>query len=336
MSNIKLLDCTFRDGGHLLNWKFKQKTVEQVMSIINNSGIDYFEIGYRFNKEMHKDKDFGDLAFSTDKYLTNLKEKTNIKNITIMMDVGKTKKDDFVKKSESPIDTVRVATYSQNIDLAIEHIEDLYEKGYEVFLNLMALTHISDKDFFEILKKIDLVKSKIQAFYFADSFGSMYPNSIIDIVKKIKNNTDIKIGFHGHNNLQMAFANAITAIDCGVEYIDSSLYGQGRGAGNLPTEIICAYLNTQNSKKIDMKKIIEVIDKIFLRCSDKVTWGYNIDTFLTGINDIHPTYIKTLNNLNISTVDNYSFLKKMSENKKVFSMYNEEALKELLKKVNYN
>lgn len=334
MNDIKLLDCTFRDGGHLLNWKFKKETVIKVIAGIKDSGIDYYELGYRFNQKMHQNKDFGDLAFSVEEYLKDIKEATNIGNITVMMDAGKTLKEDFIKKPNSVIDTVRVATYDKNIDLAIEHVDDLYEKGYEVILNLMALTHISEHEFIDILKKVDKVKSKISAFYFADSFGSMYPNSIVSIVKSIKNYTDVDIGFHGHNNLQMAFANALTAIDQGVKYIDSSLYGQGRGAGNLPTEIICAYLDANTSKHFDMNKIISIIESTFLGCSTKVTWGYNLDTFLTGINDVHPTYINTLRNMRVSTTESFQLLKEMSENRDIFSKYNEEALNELLKTKN--
>lgn len=331
MNEVKILDCTFRDGGHLLDWKFKQDTVKKVISTIQGSGIDYYELGYRFNKKLHRNKDYGDLAFSDEHYLREIKESTNIENITIMMDAGKTLKEDFINKKDSSIDTVRVATYDKNIDLAIEHVEDLYDKGYEVILNLMALTHISNGEFVTILKKIEGIESKISAFYFADSFGSLYPNTIIDIIKTIKDNTNATIGFHGHNNLQMAFANTLTAIEHGVEYIDSSLYGQGRGAGNLPTEIICAYLDANTNKHFKMDKIISIIESTFRSCTAKVIWGYNLDTFLTGINDMHPTYINTLREMKISTADSYELLKEMSNNRDTFSKYNEEALRELLK-----
>jgi 4-hydroxy 2-oxovalerate aldolase len=331
MDEVKILDCTFRDGGHLLNWKFKQETVEKVIAKIQGSGIDYYELGYRFNKISNHDKDFGLLAYSDEEYLREIKNKTNIENITIMMDVGKTKKEDFIDSKNSMIDTVRVATYANTIDLALEHVDDLYEKGYEVFLNLMAYTHIDKQEIVQILNKIDKSKKKLKAFYFADSFGSLYPNSIKEIINVIKEHTDIKIGFHGHNNLQMAFANTLTAIENGVTFIDSSLYGQGRGAGNLPTEIICAYLDANSHKHFDMKKIISIIESTFIGCSSKVTWGYNIDTFLSGINDVHPSYIKKLRTINLSTVESYILMQEMAQNKNIFSGYNEVAFEELLK-----
>lgn len=330
MSEIKLLDCTFRDGGHLLKWRFKQETVEQVIKEISDSGIDYFELGYRSKKDQHLASEYGDLAFCEENYLREIKEKTGIKNLTIMMDVGKVDKNDFIQKSESVIDTIRVATYDVTIDEALEHVEDLFAKGYEVILNLMALTHITDSDLILIVKKINRVSNKLSAFYFADSFGSMYPDTIRKKVNLIRQYTDIDLGFHGHNNLQMAFANALTAIDAGVKYIDASLYGQGRGAGNLPTEIITAYLDSNGIREYKMDKIVNIIEQTFVGCSGKVTWGYNLDTFLTGINDIHPSYIIALRKQNISTAESYVLLHKMHQDMETFSKFNENALQKLL------
>ncbi len=309
--NVKILDCTFRDGGHLLNWKFKQDTVDKVISAISKSGIDYFEIGYRSNKELNQHRDIGQYALCTEDYLHEVKKKTGIKNITVMMDVGKTKKDDFIEKCNSSIDTVRVATYAKDIDLAIEHIEDLNDKGYEVFINLMALTHINKSELVKILKKIDRVSGNIKAFYFADSFGSMFPNDVSNIVNVIKDNIDSEIGFHGHNNLQMAFPNALSAIESGVKYVDSTLYGQGRGAGNLPTEIICAYLNSFNdNNRFDLDCLVNVIQDIFMGCADRVDWGYSLESFITGITNSHPNRINELKNDGVSLIDSFNVLKK--------------------------
>ena len=310
--NVKILDCTFRDGGHLLNWRFKQATVNKVISTISKSGIDYFEIGYRSNKELNQHRDIGQYALCTEDYLREVKKTTGIKNITVMMDVGKAKKDDFIEKCDSSIDTVRVATYANEIDLAIEHIEDLHNKGYEVFLNLMALTHINKNELVNILKKIDRVSDNIKAFYFADSFGSMFPNDVSNIVSVIKDNIDSEIGFHGHNNLQMAIPNAFSAIESGVKYVDSTLYGQGRGAGNLPTEIICAYLNSFNSKnRFDLDCLVNVIQDTFVGCADKVDWGYSLESFITGITNSHPNRINELKINGVSLIDSYKFLKKI-------------------------
>ena len=310
--SVKILDCTFRDGGHLLNWRFKQATVDKVISTISKSGIDYFEIGYRSNKELNQHRDIGQYALCTEDYLHEVKKSTGIKNITVMMDVGKAKKDDFIEKCDSSIDTVRVATYANDIDLAIEHIEDLHNKGYEVFINLMALTHINKSELVNILKKIDRVSGNIKAFYFADSFGSMFPNDVSNIVSIIKDNIDSEIGFHGHNNLQMAFPNTLSAIESGVKYVDSTLYGQGRGAGNLPTEIICAYLNSFNSKnRFDLDCLVNVIQDTFMGCADKVDWGYSLESFITGITNSHPNRINELKIDGVSLIDSYKFLKKI-------------------------
>jgi len=308
--DIKILDCTFRDGGHLLNWKFKQSTVDSVMSAISKSGIDYFEIGYRSSRELSQYKDIGQYALCNEDYLHRVKEEAGIKNVTVMMDTGKAKKSDFIEKSDSAIDTIRVATYAQDIDLAIEHVEDLYSKGYEVFINLMALSHIDKSKQIEILKKVDKLGNNIAAFYFADSFGSMFPGDIKNIINTIQDNTDVEIGFHGHNNLQMAIPNSLVAIEYGAKYIDSTLYGQGRGAGNLPTEIICAYLNSfDNTDRFDIDCLVRVIQDIFLGCADRVDWGYSLESFITGVTDSHPHRISELRGEGLSLIESFNILK---------------------------
>lgn len=308
--NVKILDCTFRDGGHLLNWNFNKDTVERVMTTISNSGIDYFEIGYRSNAGQNQNRDIGPYALCNEDYLYEIKERSGLHNLTVMMDVGKSKKSNFILKSNSSIDCVRVATYAKDIDLAIEHAEDLLDKGYEVFINLMALTHVDKKDLVEIINKIDRISSDLEAIYFADSFGSMFPNDVGNIVSIIKDHTDSRIGFHGHNNLQMAFSNSLSAIESGAEYIDSTLYGQGRGAGNLPTEILCAYLNSiNNSDKFNLDCLVSVIQDIFLGCANKVDWGYSLESFITGVTNSHPNSFNELESDNISLLDGFIALK---------------------------
>ncbi|MBN1073454.1 hypothetical protein DVV91_03730 [Clostridium botulinum] len=296
---INVLDCTIRDGGHLCNWNFDHSTVKEAYNSAIRSGIEYFEIGYRNLNNMNN----GDFYYSDDKLLFKLLKPSEKCKITLMADAGKSNSDYFkeCKDDLTIVKAVRVASYPYEYEKAIELIEDLHNKGYEVFLNLMAASEIT-KDQYDLLKNWS-GKKYLKAVSFADSFGSFLPKDIEEYYKKLQNVGFEKIGFHAHNNLQLAFANSLKAIELGCVIIDASIYGMGRGAGNLPIEVLISYLSKEKKEKYNVVPYLDIIDRYFYKLINEYRWGYSLNSLMSGIKNIHPYYINEIMNKKVYTID---------------------------------
>lgn len=237
---LKIVDCTIRDGGHLNGWNFFDTEVQASYDAALKSGADYFEIGYRFS---NIETDWGKFAKCADEDLFKTLKFEDACKLMVMINAGKSDISDFkpCKPELTPIKAVRVAAYPYELDLAFNYCETLKKLGYEVFLNLMVISKFSDEEY----QKLENWSGKtcIDALYFADSFGGFVPDDIVFYFNKLKSMGFEKIGFHSHNNLQLAFANSLKAIELGAYVVDASIYGMGRGAGNLPIEILIGYLD---------------------------------------------------------------------------------------------
>jgi 4-hydroxy 2-oxovalerate aldolase len=179
---------------------------------------------------------------------------------------------------------IRVACYAKQMDKAISLAHHCMDRGYETTINLMAVSTVLERDLDEVLN--DLSKSDVPTVYLVDSYGSMYSEQIQSLAKKYLEALPGKqIGVHTHNNQQLAFANTIEAIICGVNRLDATIYGMGRGAGNCPTELLLAFLK---NPKFDIRPLLEVIQEIFIPLKAEVEWGYHIPYMVTGILNEHP------------------------------------------------
>ncbi|MEI7474774.1 MAG: 6-hydroxymethylpterin diphosphokinase MptE-like protein [bacterium] len=298
--DIKIIDCTIRDGGHLNKWNFDPLCVKTSYFAALNSGVQYFEIGYRYPETI---TGLGNFAYCTDEFLTSIFKASKKCKLTVMIDAGKCNSSQFkeCKETNTPIMAVRVAAYPYEIEKAIKTVEELKEKGYEVFLNIMAYSEL-EADHFEILKNWQN-KNILESINFADSFGSFIPTDIPALVKKLKDVGYEKIGFHSHNNLQMAFANSLRAIEEGASFIDASIFGMGRGSGNLPIEIILGYLEKNGNARYNTVAYIDVIERFYLEIFKQLNWGYKLQSLIGGLKNIHPYYVDDLFKKNIYTID---------------------------------
>lgn len=287
----KLLDCTIRDGGHLNGWNFTDECVRASYYAAVKAGVDYFEIGYRFQNPK---PEWGKFATCDDKHLLSLFTPNEKCKISLMIDAGKCELDKFVdcKPELTPISLVRVATYPQKLDIAFALCEGLKKKGYNVFLNFMAISEYEDEHFEKISKWTQ--KDVLESVCFADSFGAFIPKDIEFYYNKLKSLGFKKISFHSHNNLQLAFANSIKAVELGFYCVDASIYGMGRGSGNLPAEIITGYLNKSGEEKYNPVAYIDVIERFYLEHAKQTPWGYKISSLIGGLKNIHPYYVNGL------------------------------------------
>ena len=283
---IKVLDCTIRDGGLINNHDFDRRFVREVYKAISESGVDYMEIGYRNSKKLFPSKDYGLWKFCDDDEIKRAKEgiKSDTK-ISIMVDVGRVDLDDIKPKAESPMDMIRVAAYVKDIDKAIHMTNDFNQKGYETTINIMAISKDQGPELDEALQQIE-EESRIKVLYIVDSFGALYQEQVEHLIKKSKGILKTKeVGFHGHNNQQLAFSNTIEAIIHDANYLDGTVYGIGRAAGNCPLELLIGFLK---NPKFDIRPVLDLISKEFIPLRNKIEWGYIIPYAISGMMNTHP------------------------------------------------
>jgi len=300
MRKIKIIDCTFRDGGHLNKWQFDPGLVRAAYFAAQKGRVDYFEIGYKNDSAK---AGLGIFGYCDEKSIDSLFKPSEDCKLLFMLDAGKYIGYDIpdCKPGKTPFSGIRIAAYPYEAEITLELTEKLYKKGYEVFINLMASAEWSDRDL-AILKKWKH-KSMLEAIYFADSFGAYGPVEISSFIKKLRKMGFRHIGFHAHNNLQMAFANTMHAIKEGATYVDASIYGMGRGAGNLPIETLLSYLCKQGDKKYNVVPYLDVIERFFVQLFEKYRWGYSLQSLMGGVNNVHPYYVAELFNSHSYTVE---------------------------------
>jgi len=282
---IKVVDCTIRDGGLMNNWKFTDEFVKAVYDALVASGIDYMEIGYKSSEKSYSRAENGPWKFCDEKDLRRIvgDNKTGLK-LSCMADIGRIDNNDIPPKKESVIDMIRVACYVHQIDKAIALAEHCIDKGYETTINLMAVSKVNERDLDEALT--DVGKSRVPAFYIVDSFGSMYCEQIELLARKyLKTMPNKTIGIHAHNNMQLAFSNTVTAIIENCNMIDCTLLGFGRGAGNCHTEVLLAFLK---NPKYKLRPIFNIIQEHLIPMQQKISWGYHIPYLITGMLNEHP------------------------------------------------
>lgn len=316
----KILDCTIRDGGHVVGWNFSEECVKEAYQAATISGVDIFEVGYRYSNPK---PEWGDFASCRDDFLFSLFAKESDCKLSVMVDIGKSALNDFgpCSKEFTPLTYVRVSAYPDRLVEAFEFCSGLLEKGYRVFLNLMAISDFADSDFNKIEKWSE--KKFLDAFYFADSFGSLYPNDIEKFYNKLSQIGVERISFHSHNNLQLAFANTLKAMELGFYSVDASIYGMGRGAGNLPIELILAHLANINRERFNPIYYLNIIERYFVKLKQENPWGYTIPFMLSGSKNIHPTYSSELEKRGVSFQDICQMLDKIKDKNVISYQKNE-------------
>lgn len=286
---IKVMDCTLRDGGLVNDFFFADEFAKDLYQANIRAGVDYMEFGYKASKEMFDVKKFGKWKFCDDKDIRAIvgDNKTDMK-ISVMADVGRCDfKKDILNKKDSPVDLIRVATYINTIPAAVEMIEDCTKKGYETTVNIMAISKSNDVDIDAALEL--LCQSSVGCIYLVDSYGSLYPEQVSRLSDKyleIADKYNKKVGIHAHNNQQLAFANTIEALRRGVSYLDATVSSLGRGCGNCPSELLLGFLK---NPKYRINPLLQFIEKHIVPMKESgVEWGYDVPYLLTGILNQHP------------------------------------------------
>lgn len=307
--DIKVLDATIRDGGLVNNFFFTDEFVKELYEANIKAGVDYMEFGYKASKELFNENEFGKWKFCDEEDIRSIVgENQSDMKIAVMADIGRTDTSSIIDKADSVIDLIRVATYIHTIPAAIEMIEYCHEKGYETSVNIMAVSTANTKDIEQALEMLG--QSSVDTIYLVDSYGSLYPEQVREYTEMYVAAAEKygkKVGMHAHNNQQMAFANTIEATAHGASYLDATMMGMGRGAGNCILEGLLGFLRNPKYRMIYALKFVQTY---MLELKNQgLVWGYDIPYLLTGILNQHPrTAIARIKSENRDYVDFYKEL----------------------------
>lgn len=287
--DVKVLDATIRDGGLCNNFMFTDEFVSALYKMNIRCGVDYMEFGYKASKNMFKTTDFGKWKFCDEEDIRAIVgDNVSDMKISVMADVGRCDyKTDFLPKKDSVIDMVRVACYIHQIPTAIDMIEYFHELGYETTCNIMAISQANLAQVEQALKMLSA--SNVDVIYLVDSYGSLYPENASEFAKvylAAVEGSNKKIGFHAHNNQNLAFANTIETLSYGVSYLDATVQGMGRGAGNCAMELLLGFLK---NPKYNLYPLLDFVETYMLPLKEQgIVWGYDLQYMFTGLLNRHP------------------------------------------------
>ncbi len=298
---LKVLDCTIRDGGLMNDHRFEPSFVKRVFETDVAAGVDYMELGYKADRKIFPDS--GPWKYCTEDDLRRIvgDAPTGIK-LTAMADAERTDyHTDILPREKSVLSCIRVAAYVHQVPAALDMIKDAHDKGYETTFNLMALSTVQERELFDALEVV--VASPVDAIYVVDSFGCFYSEQIRDLTgkfAKLAHEAGKEVGIHAHNNQQLAYANTIEAMLAGATWLDATIAGLGRGAGNCPLELLLGFLK---NPKFHLRPVLACAQDLFVPLSKELDWGYSIPYMLTGQLNVHPRMAIKLRESN--TPDNY-------------------------------
>lgn len=285
---LKVLDCTVRDGGLINDHMFDDGLVKAVYDTCLAAGIDYMELGYKGDKKLFARSKFGDWKFCDEDDMRRIvgENDTPLK-LAAMADAEKTDyRTDILPKKDSVLDTIRVATYAHQIPVAVDMINDAHDKGYEATCNLMAISIVQDA---EIQQALEVLRdTPATTVVVVDSFGSLYGEQIgrlVDLYRSLLEGTGKEVGIHAHNNQQLAFANTIEAIVHGANRVDATAMGMGRGAGNCPMELLLGFLRNPAYR---VRPVYQLLEQYFVDLRQKHEWGALVPYNITGQLNQHP------------------------------------------------
>lgn len=311
MRSIQILDCTLRDGGYINDWKFGEKTIGAIIDKLSQADIDIIECGFFSEKGGDVDESLFSSAEAVNRFIRIIEHRTFL--YVAMIAIGEKEMDPAKLEDASPdgIGGVRLTFHKNEVEKAVNWAKVLKRKGYKVFMQPVGTISYTEQELIELIQKVN--KLNPFAFYIVDTLGCMTKEKtkeFFEISDKYLA-PDIYIGFHSHNNMQMAYSNSEELIQCRGErniILDSSVYGMGRGAGNLPTELIADYLDKNCGGKYDVVQILDIYDRYISIIRSEKKWGYSMPYYIAARNECHPNYASFLINKQTLTMRDIEYM----------------------------
>lgn len=320
MNQIHVLDCTLRDGGYCNNWEFGYENKKKILNGLIEADIDVIECGFLTDKIDYNRE--GSRFTSVSEISEIIPAERQGKVFVSMVNYGEYNLDKLPCYDGNSIDGIRVAFHKKDRRKALEWCKVIGDKGYKVYVQPMVTISYTDEEFLDLIQKSNELKP--EAFYIVDSFGFMRKKDLLRLFKMVEQNLEegIKIGFHSHNNMQLAYANAQTLEELETNrdiLIDTSVMGMGRGAGNLNTELFVDYLNEERNKNYDLNPLLILIDEVLSDFYDENYWGYSLPNYLSAKYATHPNYAGYLDDKKTLTYEDMNAIfSNMEEDKRAY------------------
>lgn len=308
MNNIKLLDCTLRDGGYLNDWRFGYNNLVSVFQRVVDANVDVIEIGFIDERRPFDiERSIMPDTQSVQKIFGNLDKKNTM--VVGMIDYGTCDIKNIQPCEESYLDGIRVIFKKHLMHEAMEYCRQLKEMGYKVFSQLVSIGAYEDDDLMELISLANEIKP--YAVSMVDTYGILRPKTLLHYYQILDEHLleDIQIGFHSHNNLQLAYANDLAFLEKERKHdilVDGTLFGMGKSAGNAPLELLALTLNDEYNKNYNIDPMLEAIEESIKPIREEAVWGYQLFFYLCAKNNVHPNYLSQYNgkrNLSVSKVD---------------------------------
>ena len=351
MRNIKLLDCTLRDGGYMNDWEFGHNHLCSIFQRLTDTGVDFIEIGFLDERRpFDRNRSIMPDTRSANRIYGKLDKGRAV--VLGMIDYGTCSLENIQHAKETFIDGIRVIFKKHVMREAMEFCAALKEKGYIVFSQLVSITSYNEE---ELMRLIELVNDvKPYAVSMVDTYGLMDAGMLKNYFSLLNRHVDtsVCIGYHAHNNFQLGFSNVMsfagyTPEDSGEKEIlsrrnilaDGTLLGMGKSAGNAPLELIAMYLNREHGTDYKINPMLEAIDESILSFYRKSPWGYKPCFYLSALNRCHPNYVKQFQDkedFSVSAVNNLLGRIEPEDKKLLYDRKAGEALYKSFKEEIYN
>lgn len=297
MGEIRMLDCTLRDGGWVNDFCFGTEVINAILNVVEHSGIEYVELGYldAGNGGLEGRTQYSEIK-AVDQYVLSHEKMPSIAYF-VMVDYGKYPVGKLPLCRETGIDGIRLCFHQKDACEAVRMGQEILDKGYQLLLQPMVCTRYTDEEFKALMIYAQERLKGLSAFYLVDSFGSMGQEEVVQRLRLADSclKPEISLGLHTHNNLQLSFPNAVAALNMGLErklMIDGTLAGMGKGPGNLPTEDFAEYLNRNFGKTYDLWGLRDAAERIVKPMKEKYPWGYRPEFSLSAKYCLSPSYAK--------------------------------------------
>lgn len=322
MNSLSVLDVTLRDGGCVNNFNFGQRNMDQILAALEQSGVDFIELGYI---DQNKGSKQGRTQYCNEQVIPQyfLKHKKPGTVYVAMMDYGKFDVDMLLPCDGTGIDGIRVAFHKKDRRNVIAVGKAIMEKGYRFYVQPMITLRYSDAELLELIDDVNRELPNASGFYIVDSFGEMRQNDMNRIMNLVDHNLlpSMPLGFHSHNNLQLSYSNAVALLQFPTNrnlMLDCSIMGMGKGAGNLNTELLLEHLNLYYGKHYRTEPLLSVIDSVINQIRAEFYWGYSVEYYLSSINHCTPSYAGHFYNKHMLPIDQVAELLGMiREDKKI-------------------
>ncbi|WII09722.1 aldolase catalytic domain-containing protein [Methanomassiliicoccales archaeon LGM-DZ1] len=292
MRSISILDCTLRDGGYINSWRFGKSAISEIVSLLEESGVETIECG--FIEDAPQDPDVS--VYRNADMIDSFTKKAGTRYVA-MIALGDIDAEKVTPRRPEGIDGIRLTFHKHELEEEMRQARILMDKGYDVYVQPVGTSTYTDRELIDLIDRVNALHP--YAFYIVDTLGVMYPNDVRRIFSIIDSNLDPEtvVGFHSHNNLQLSFSNAQTIMSVSEKrdlIIDSSVFGMGRGAGNLTTELITQYINNTYGHKYNILPLLSVMERYLNDIYLKTPWGYSSPYYLSAVNKCHPNYANYL------------------------------------------